>query len=113
MFTLPVRSKVITGPRWGCARPWSLITDMGPYPALFHAFAQPLVAPRPVQNPYRRVICVQQIARHNMRFNPFHDRLQDLHRPPAPIYKRAIRNVSAHAGEDFILAVKRKMIVEP
>ena len=112
MLAFAIWGKVINRPRRGAARPWSLITNIGPDTALFHALTQPLVAPRAIQNPDRGIIRVQQIARHDVRFDPFNNGLKDLHRPTAPIHQRTVRNVSAQAGEDFVLSVKRKVIVK-
>jgi len=56
---------------------------------------------------------MEQVAGHDIRFNPFDPRLQHLHRPTAPIDQRAVRDIGTHPGEDLVLAIKRKVIVGP
>jgi len=41
---LPVRCEPIDSTGWRCPGPWSLVTYIGPDPALFDPFAKPLVA---------------------------------------------------------------------
>jgi hypothetical protein len=48
-------------------QPRALIAHIGQDPALSDAATSPLVAQRPAQHTDRRVICVQQVAAHDVR----------------------------------------------
>src|SRR6056297_262154 len=62
---LPVRSEAVDG-AWRCRpRPWPLVADISPDPALLHALAEAPVAQGPVQHPDRCVVGVQQVAGHD------------------------------------------------
>ncbi len=50
---LPVGGEVIDRTRWSHTRPGTLIADIGPDPAILHAFAQPLIPQRTIEHPDR------------------------------------------------------------
>ncbi|MHC2354713.1 hypothetical protein ACVMB3_004234 [Sinorhizobium meliloti] len=109
---LPVGSKVVDRSRWSSARPGTLIADIGPDPALLHAFAQPLIPKRTIEHPDRGVVGMEKVTAHDHRLDPLNQRLEHLHGATAPIDQRAVRNVGAHAGEDLVQAIQRQVIVE-
>ena len=55
---------------------------------------------------------MQQVAGHDVGLDPCDQRLQGLHGPPAPADQRAFGDIRAHAGEDLVLAIEGKVIVE-
>ncbi|GAW37431.1 hypothetical protein RA2_04514 [Roseovarius sp. A-2] len=112
MLFLPVWREPVDGTRWRCPHPRALIAHIGPDPALPDTFAKSLVSHTAIQHPDRCVICVQQVAGHDVRLDPFDQRRQGLHGPAAPADKGAFGNVSPHAFEDFVLAIQRQVIVK-
>jgi hypothetical protein len=50
---------------------------------------------------------MQKIGAHNIRLDPFDQRLEGLHGTSAPADKRAFRNIGAHAGKNLVQAIKR------
>jgi len=107
---LPVGSKLVDRARWSRVRPGTLIADIGPDPALLHAFSKPFVSRRAIQHPDRGVVGMEEITAHDRGFDPLNQRLEHLHGATAPIDQRAVRNVGAHTGEDLVQAIQRQML---
>ena len=101
----PVRRKIVDCTRRGGSSPGTLIANICPDPALLHAFAQPFVSQRAIQHPDRGIVRMKEITCHDRRFDPFDERLKDLHGATTPIAHRAVGNVDAHAGEDLVQTV--------
>lgn len=78
----------------------------------FQPFTQTLVAQRTIQNPDRRVVSMENVAAHNRRLNQLDRRQEHPHGAATPIDQRAVRDINAHAGEDFVQAIKREMVVK-
>lgn len=109
---LPVRREGIDRPGRRGACPGALVADIGPDPPLLHALAQPLVALRPIKNPDRCVIGMQQVTGHDIGLNPLDQRGQHLHGATAPVDQGAVRDICTHPGKDLLLAIQGKMIVK-
>jgi hypothetical protein len=55
---------------------------------------------------------MEEVAGHHIGLDPFDQRRQHLHRAPAPVDQRAVRDVCPHPGEDLVQAIQGKMVVE-
>jgi hypothetical protein len=55
---------------------------------------------------------VQQITGHDLLPDQLDHGLEGFHRPAAPVDEGRVRNVGAHAGEDLVQAIQRKVVVE-
>jgi hypothetical protein len=78
---------------------------MRPDPALLHAFAQSFVSQRAIQHPDRGIVRMKEVAAHDCSFDPLDEGLKHSHGATTPIDHRAVGNVDAHAGEDFVQTV--------
>ena len=112
VFFLPVGSEVVDRPRWSSARPGTLITDIRPDPAFFHALAQTLVPHGAIQHPDRGVVGMEKVTRHDRALDALDQRLKHLHGATAPIDQRAVGDVGTHAGEDLVQTIERQMVVK-
>lgn len=55
---------------------------------------------------------MQQVAGHHILLDPFDQRCQHLHAATAPVDQSAFGDISPHPGEDLVLAIQEKVIVE-
>lgn len=97
----------------------TLVAYIGPNSAWSDAVTAPLVAQRPVSHADRGVLCGDKgfMARlpgalrvHSLKLPSglFAPCQTDLH----PAHKRGLGRVYAHAGDDFVLAIQAKVVVE-
>ena len=97
----------------------TLVAYIGPNPARSDAVTTPLVAQRLVSHADRRVLCGDKVFMerlsgtlriHLLKLPPgqFVPCQTDLH----PAHKRGLGRVYVHAGDDFVLAIQAKVVVE-
>ena len=89
MLFLPIRCEPIGGPWWRGPCPRALIPHIGPDPALLYSLAEALIAQRPIQHTDWRIVRMQQIRAHDVRLDPFDQRLEGFHGASTPADKRA------------------------
>lgn len=75
VFLLPVGGELVDDTRWCLPSPRALIENIGPDAILADALTQlasnPWGAPTAIHHPNRLIIGMQQIMRHDVRFDPF------------------------------------------
>lgn len=55
---------------------------------------------------------MEEVTGHDIRLDPFDQRSQHLHGATAPVDQGAVGNIRTHAGEDLVLAIQGKVVVE-
>ena len=105
MFALAVGRAVVDRARRGLDYPRPLIADIGQDPALLDPSAQSFVSSRAIKRADRDVVCMKQIAGHDLGFDLLAPWRQRLYRPAGPVDQGRVRTVCAHGDEDFVLSV--------